>query len=594
MNDRQKLASNEEWANKLKIVEAVAREKAIKDAKLCKGLAFMPSLSPCDEAWKEEPGKGNWQGNGFNFQPFVTFVSLALLITLIVLTLIFPQQAEAVFNTALVFITSNLGWFLILASTVFVIAVLYFALSKFGNIRLGGPKARPEFSNWGWYAMLLSAGMGIGLMFWRVAEPVTHFYTLSPMFGNIQPGSPEAAQAAMATTFFHWGLHPWAIYALVGLGLAFFAFNKGLPLTIRSIFYPLIGNKIYGTWGHCIDVLSVLATIMGLATSLGFGVTQVNAGLNYLFDIEMSTGIQVISILIITGITTLSVVLGLDRGVKRLSQINMIAAGIFAILVLVLGPTIYILSGFTQGVGEYLINLVEMSLWTEVFQNGNWQGAWTVFYWAWWISWSPFVGMFIARISKGRTVREFVLGVLLFPTLVSFLWMSIFGNTGIFMETFNIADIISSVQVDEALALFTMLEYLPLSGILAVIGIFLVVVFFITSSDSGSLVVNNLTSGGIIKTPIRQRVLWAIIVGLVAATLLIGGGLVALKTAAVTTALPFSFILLLIVYSLHRGLSQEYQIEEFVRKKLQEVTEKHFLDEAITEAINDQSEDNKL
>jgi choline/carnitine/betaine transport len=546
----------------------------------------MPSLSPCDEVWTEQPGKGNWQGNGFNFQPFVTFVSLALLITLIVLTLIFPQQAEAVFNTALVFITSNLGWFLILASTVFVIAVLYFALSKFGNIRLGGPKARPEFSNWGWYAMLLSAGMGIGLMFWSVAEPVTHFYTPSPMFGNIQPGSPEAAQAAMATTFFHWGLHPWAIYALVGLGLAFFAFNKGLPLTIRSIFYPLIGNKIYGTWGHCIDVLSVLATIMGLATSLGFGVTQVNAGLNYLFDIEMSTGIQVISILIITGITTLSVVLGLDRGVKRLSQINMIAAGIFAILVLVLGPTIYILSGFTQGVGEYLINLVEMSLWTEVFQNGNWQGAWTVFYWAWWISWSPFVGMFIARISKGRTVREFVLGVLLFPTLVSFLWMSIFGNTGIFMETFNIADIISSVQVDEALALFTMLEYLPLSGILAVIGIFLVVVFFITSSDSGSLVVNNLTSGGIIKTPIRQRVLWAIIVGLVAATLLIGGGLVALKTAAVTTALPFSFILLLIVYSLHRGLSQEYQIEEFVRKKLQEVEEKHFLDEAIAEAVN--------
>jgi choline/glycine/proline betaine transport protein len=390
----------------------------------------------------------------------------------------------------------------------------------------------------------------------------------------------------MVTTFFHWGLHPWAIYALVGLGLAFFAFNKGLPLTIRSIFYPLIGNRIYGIWGHFIDVLSVLATMMGLATSLGLGVTQVNAGLNFLFGIEMSTGMQVILIAVITGIATLSVILGLDRGVKRLSQINMIVAGIFAIVVLILGPTIYILSGFTQGIGDYLSNLIQMSLWTEVFQNSNWQGAWTVFYWAWWISWSPFVGMFIARISKGRTVREFVLGVLLFPTLVSFFWMSVFGNTGIFLETSGIADIISSVQIDEALALFTMLEFLPLSSILAVIGIFLIVVFFITSSDSGSLVVNHLTSGGIIKTPTRQRVFWAVIEGLVAATLLIGGGLVALKTAAITTALPFSLILVLIVYSLHRGLSQEYEIEEFVRKKLQEVEEKHFLDEAIAEAVN--------
>ena len=586
MDEEKKQSSKKELASKLKTAEAAAREKALKNAKLCKGLAFMPSLSPCDEVWTEQPGKNNWKGYGFNFQPFVTFVFLALLVTFIVLTLIFPQQAEAVFDSALIFITSNIGWFLILAGSIFVVAVLYFALSRFGNIRLGGPKARPEFSNWGWYAMLLSAGMGIGLLFWSVAEPVTHLYTPSPLFGNLQPGSPEAAQSAMVTTFFHWGLHPWAIYALVGLGLAFFAFNKGLPLTIRSIFYPLIGNRIYGIWGHFIDVLSVLATMMGLATSLGLGVTQVNAGLNFLFGIEMSTGMQVILIAVITGIATLSVILGLDRGVKRLSQINMIVAGIFAIVVLILGPTIYILSGFTQGIGDYLSNLIQMSLWTEVFQNSNWQGAWTVFYWAWWISWSPFVGMFIARISKGRTVREFVLGVLLFPTLVSFFWMSVFGNTGIFLETSGIADIISSVQIDEALALFTMLEFLPLSSILAVIGIFLIVVFFITSSDSGSLVVIHLTSGGIIKTPTRQRVFWAVLEGLVAATLLIGGGLVALKTAAITTALPFSLILVLIVYSLHRGLSQEYEIEEFVRKKLQEVEEKHFLDEAIAEAVN--------
>ncbi|MDD2251932.1 MAG: BCCT family transporter [Dehalococcoidales bacterium] len=581
--DRRSL-SKEVLAEKLKKAEAEARQEAVRQASLCKQLEFMPSISLCDDSYKEEPGKYNWTRFGFDFQPFVSIVFLVLLITFISLTLLFPGQAESIFNKILDLITVNAGWFLILLATIFVVAILYFGLTKLGHVRLGGANAKPEFSNWGWYAMLLSAGMGIGLLFWSVAEPVTHFYAPSPMFGNIEPGSAEAARAAMVTTFFHWGVHGWAIYALVGLGLAFFAFNKGLPLTLRSIFYPVIGNRIYGMWGHTIDVLSVLATMMGLATSLGFGVTQVNAGLNYLFGISINTTTQVILIAVITGIATISVMLGLDKGVKRLSQINMIIAGVLVLLVLFMGPTIYILSGFTMSTGHYIAKLAEMSLWTEVMLDSNWQGAWTIFYWAWWISWSPFVGMFIARISKGRTVREFVMGVIIFPTLISSLWMSVFGFAGIFQESNGIADIISAVQIDESLALFAMLENLPASGLLAVIGIFLIIVFFITSSDSGSLVVNHLTSGGKLKSPVRQKVFWAGMEGLVAATLLIGGGLVALKTAAITTALPFSLVLLVMVYSLHRGLKNEYQIEEMVRDKLREVEEKHFLDEAISDA----------
>ena len=455
--DRRSL-SREILAEKLKKAEAEARQEAVRQASLCKQLEFMPSISLCDDSYKEEPGKYNWTRFGFDFQPFVSIVFLVLLITFISLTLLFPGQAESIFNKILDLITVNAGWFLILLATIFVVAILYFGLTKLGHVRLGGANAKPEFSNWGWYAMLLSAGMGIGLLFWSVAEPVTHFYAPSPMFGNIEPGSAEAARAAMVTTFFHWGVHGWAIYALVGLGLAFFAFNKGLPLTLRSIFYPVIGNRIYGMWGHTIDVLSVLATMMGLATSLGFGVTQVNAGLNYLFGISINTTTQVILIAVITGIATISVMLGLDKGVKRLSQINMIIAGVLVLLVLFMGPTIYILSGFTMSTGHYIAKLAEMSLWTEVMLDSNWQGAWTIFYWAWWISWSPFVGMFIARISKGRTVREFVMGVIIFPTLISSLWMSVFGFAGIFQESNGIADIISAVQIDESLALFAMLE----------------------------------------------------------------------------------------------------------------------------------------
>ncbi|HAE63124.1 MAG TPA: glycine/betaine ABC transporter [Eubacteriaceae bacterium] len=586
---KRRLASKQELAKKLRKAEIEARKKAVKNRKPFKGLQIRPTTSLFDEKDRQEPGENNWAGFGFDIHPQVTLVSAIFLVIFISLTLIYPEVAEKSFASLMDGITKNAGWFFILSANLFIVAALYFAFGKYGNIKIGGNDAQPEFSKFGWYAMLLSAGMGIGLLFWSVGEPISHLGTPSPMFGSITPGSPRAAQAAMATTFFHWGIHPWAIYSIVGLGLAFFAYNRGLPLTIRSVFYPLIGNKIYGFWGNTIDVLSVLATLTGLATSLGLGVAQVNAGLNFLFGVSISTGIQVALIIGITGLATASVVMGLDGGVKRLSEINMVLAGVFMVFILLAGPTVYILSGFTQNIGYYMSNFIEMSLWTETFRDTNWQGAWTIFYWAWWISWSPFVGMFIARISKGRSVREFVLGVLLVPSLLSFFWMSVFGGSAIFLQTNDIGDIASAVSTDVSIALFAMLEYLPWTQLLSVVGIILVTVFFVTSSDSGSLVVDHLTSGGKLDSPVPQRVFWAVMEGVVAATLLIGGGLTALQTASVLTGLPFAIILLLLIYSLNAGFNQEYEIEEAVRKKLREVEEEHFLNEAIMAAVQDEA-----
>ena len=388
------------------------------------------------------------------------------------------------------------------------------------------------------------------------------------MFTGVEAGSPEAAQAAMGVTYFHWGLHPWAIYAMVALGLAFFAYNRGLPLTVRSIFYPLLGERIYGFWGNAIDILSVLATLFGLATSLGLGVQQVSAGLNYLFGVPITVPIQVLLIAIITGFATMSVVAGLDGGVKRLSEWNMGLAGIFLLFIVLVGPTVFILGGFTQNFGYYLTHFAELSLWTETFRSSNWQGGWTIFYWAWWISWSPFVGMFIARVSKGRTVREFILGVMIVPTLLSFLWMSVFGGAALSLQATGTGDIAAAVNNDVSTALFAMLENFPLRAVTSLIGITLVTVFFVTSSDSGSLVVDHLTSGGKLDSPIPQRVFWAVMEGVVAAVLLIGGGLTTLQTAAVATGLPFAFVLLFIIYALYIAFNQELAIEDAARQAI--------------------------
>ncbi|MEA3303630.1 MAG: BCCT family transporter [Pseudomonadota bacterium] len=554
-------------------------------------MQIAPTASFEDDAEGREPGDNNWTRFGFDLHPQVTFFSTLILVTFILLTLMFKQDASAFFKMAMEGITGAMGWFLILVSNIFILAGLYFAFGRFGRIRIGGSDAKPEFSTLSWFAMLLSAGMGIGLMFWSVAEPMKHYGAPSPMFGEMAAKTPEAAQAAMGITYFHWGIHPWAIYAIVGLGLAFFAYNRGLPLTIRSLFYPLLGNKIYGFWGNLIDVLSVLATLVGLATSLGLGVQQINAGLNFLFGVEIGTATQVTLIAIITGIATLSVMAGLDSGVKRLSQANMIMAGIFMLFLLLVGPTIFILGGFTQNLGYYLTIFPELSLWTETFRETNWQGGWTVFYWAWWISWSPFVGMFIARISKGRTVREFILGVVMIPTLLSFIWMSVFGGSALSLELHGLADIAGAVQKDVATAMFVMLEQFPLAEMLSLVAILLVTIFFVTSSDSGSLVVDHLTSGGKLDSPTTQRVFWAIMEGLIAAVLLIGGGLTTLQTASVSTGLPFALVLLIGVYSIYVGFVQEADVESAVKRAVDSARDEHELLEAVSDAVQNGTSD---
>lgn len=510
---------------------------------------------------------------GLDAHPFVTPVSAGLIIIFVVLTVLFQSQTQQFFSSLQSEIVRMTNWFFILVTNIYLGVVVILAFSKFGSIRLGGPDAKPEFSTSAWFAMLFSAGMGIGLMFWSVAEPVMHFQSPSP-FSQLESASTEAATAAMGITFFHWGFHAWGIYALVALSLAFFTFNRKLPLTIRSVFYPLLGDRIYGWPGNLIDTLALLATLFGLATSLGFGAQQVNSGLNFLFNVPVNIWLQVVLIAIITSFATMSVVAGLDKGVRFLSEINIYLAAGFMVFVLVAGPTVFILSSFVENLGYYFSVLPALSFWTETFEGTHWQDGWTIFYWAWWIAWSPFVGTFIARVSKGRTVREFVIGVLLIPSLLSFLWLSVFGGSALNIALNGGEELIQAVNEDVAIALFVMLRELPLSWLSALVGVILVTTFFVTSSDSGSLVVDNLASGGKLDSPVPQRIFWAITEGVVAAVLLLGGGLKALQTASITTGLPFALILLVMCFSLHRGLVTEWDaIETAKLKNLEEVNQ---------------------
>ncbi|MFV8281757.1 BCCT family transporter [Christiangramia marina] len=489
----------------------------------------------------------------------VFFTSTAIIIAIITLTLIFNKQAESFFSDLQLGVAENADWFFILSINIFLVFLIYLAASKFGNMRIGGQGAKPEFKTGSWFAMLFSAGMGIGLLFFGVGEPVMHF--------NSPPtevaGTAAAAQEAMNFTFLHWGFHAWAVYALVGLSLAYFTYSRGLPLTIRSIFYPFLGDRIYGRIGDVIDIFAVLATLFGLATSLGFGVQQIASGLNHVFGLPDGITTQVIIIGIVTLIATTSVVLGVDKGVKILSEWNMRIAVVLLVLALILGPTLFIFRSFVQNTGSYLYNFLEISTWSETYTNGTWQNDWTVFYWGWWIGWSPFVGMFIARISKGRTIREFILGVLLVPAIVTFFWMSAFGSVAIeqIMSGNNVLS--DAVNADIATALFVFFQDYPLSMVINVVAILLIAGFFITSSDSGSLVIDSLTTGGKIDAPVGQRIFWAVTEGAVAAVLLIGGGLQALQTATIVTGLPFAVILMVMCYSLYKGLKEDHeQMEE--------------------------------
>lgn len=483
----------------------------------------------------------------------VFFTSAITIIIIIALTLMFKDGAEEVFTAVQNFVANKAGWFFILSVNIFLIFMVYLAFSKFGHLRIGGQNAKPEFKTMSWFAMLFSAGMGIGLLFWSISEPVYHF--LSPPMA--EGGSAEAAKEAMRFTFLHWGFHAWAVYALVGLSLAYFTYSRGLPLTIRSIFYPYLGDRIYGRIGDAIDIFAVIATLFGLATSLGMGVQQIAAGLNHLWGIDSGVQTQILLIAGITAIATVSVVLGVDKGVRILSEWNMRIALTFLLIVVVLGPTIFIFKSFVQNTGNYLSSILELSTWTESYTGANWQNAWTVFYWGWWIAWSPFVGMFIARISKGRTVREFILGVLLVPSLVTFFWITAFGSTALHMTLLGDDTIANAVNDNVATALFVFLEDYPFAFYLNIIAIILIAGFFITSSDSGSLVVDNLTSGGKIDAPVGQRIFWALAEGGVAAVLLIGGGLQALQTATIVTGLPFAVILIVMCFSLYKGLSED-------------------------------------
>ncbi|MFO8090361.1 MAG: BCCT family transporter [Desulfatiglandaceae bacterium] len=544
------------------------KQKAIKERRTFRGLQIIPTASYYDESGGRKPGENNWAGFGFDLHPQVSLSAGGLVLLFIVSTLIFKEQSGAFFQSLLDVIGDTFGWLYILAANFFVIVMVLIAASDYGKIRIGGPDALPEFSTFSWYAMLISAGMGIGLMFWSVAEPVFHYMTPSPMF-DVSPETAQSAQVALGLTYYHWGIHPWGIYALVALSLAFFAYNRGLPLTIRSIFYPLLGERIYGFWGNMIDILSVLATLFGLATSLGLGVKQVSSGLNYLFGFPATTEFAVLLIGVITVFAVISIATGLDKGVKILSISNIYTAGCFMLFLLLVGPTVYILKAFTQNIGFYMQNLPQLSFWVETFygaEGSSWQNPWTIFYWGWWISWSPFVGMFIARISKGRTVREFIIGVMVFPTLLSFLWMSSFGGSALWLQITGAANIVDAVEKDVSTALFVMLENFPLAKVTSFIGVLLVTVFFVTSSDSGSLVVDHLTSGGKLDSPVPQRIFWGVVEGICAAVLLMGGGLVALQSASIATGLPFTIVLLVMCYSLYRGLQEEHYHATIIEK----------------------------
>ncbi|WP_251978532.1 BCCT family transporter [Salinicola avicenniae] len=508
-------------------------------------------------------GQDNIQTNKFGFDVDlhgkVFTISSLLILFFVIITLALPDQMGPIFNGMKSFLTDNLSWLFLLAGNIFVILSVVLIFTPLGKVRIGGMEAKPDFSYAGWFAMLFAAGMGIGLMFYGVSEPITHFGTAvtgdswAPLGGA--EGNDAASQSlAMAATIFHWGLHPWGIYAVVALSLALFSFNKGLPLTMRSIFYPILGERIWSWPGHVIDILAVFATLFGLATSLGLGASQASAGLNYLFGVPNTDVTMVLLIIGITIIALGSVMLGVDKGVQRLSQINMALAFLLLLFVVIVGPTALIATSFFENLFSYATELPALS---NPFgrEDTNFVHGWTAFYWAWWISWSPFVGMFIARVSRGRTVREFLIAVLVVPTVVSVLWMTAFGDTAINQLVSDGFEGVRDAALE--LQLFTMLGQLPLSAITSFVGIVLVMVFFITSSDSGSLVIDSITAGGKVDAPKPQRVFWALIEGAIAIALLLGGGLIALQAAVITTGLPFTIVLLAACYAIIQGLRSE-------------------------------------
>ncbi|CAH0535770.1 Glycine betaine transporter [Vibrio stylophorae] len=498
-----------------------------------------------------------------NINKPVFFSSILLIVAIMAVALIAPDFTQQFFDDVQHWLVAKASWLYILTVAIILVFAVTVMISRLGDIKLGPDHATPDYSNTSWFAMLFSAGMGIGLMFYGVAEPVMHF--LSPPVG--EGGTTTAAKDAMRITFFHWGLHAWAIYAIVALALAYFSYRHKLPLLPRSALYPLIGDRIYGPLGHAVDTFAVIGTLFGVATSMGVGVAQVSAGLNYVFQTPDTLPMQIGLIVFITFLATLSLVMGLDAGIKRISNLNMILAVALALFVLFMGPTVLILQTFVQNTGSYLSELVSTTFNLYAYDpKEKWIGGWTLLYWGWWISWSPFVGMFIARVSRGRTIREFIVGVLFIPAGFTFFWMTVFGNTAIheIMSGLspNLGDVVNN---NVAVALFVFLEQLPLSGVMSVLALALVVTFFVSSSDSGSFVIDTLTSGGDKASPTWQRVFWASLEGVIAAVLLSAGGLNALQTMTIASAFPFMLIILAFCYCLFSALRNDYMLQNSVQ-----------------------------
>ena len=470
------------------------------------------------------------------------------------------------FESVQAFISAKFGWLYVIAVNCILIFCIFLAFSKYKNIRLGGPDCKPEFSTWAWLSMLFNAGIGLVLMFYSVAEPILHFS--NPPYG--EAGTIDAARNALNISYLHWGMHGWAVYALMGLSIAFFCYNKGLPLGIRWVLYPLLGERLRGPIGHFIDTIAVVATMFGLATTLGLGIQHINSGLFYLFGIVESTNVQVLLIAIITMCATASVVSGLHNGIQVLSKIASTMAIILILFMLAVGPTLFILGSTIQSTGYYLQNIISTSTWMAVYEGTNWMASWTTFYWAWWFAWAPFVGLFIARISKGRTIRELIVGVVLAPTVVNIGWISIFGSTAFHVELFGEGGITEAVNANITTALFSLLEHFPLSFFSILFVVIAGVIFFVTSSDSGSLVIDFITSGGKENTPVWLRIFWALAEGVVAATLVYGGGLIALQTGSLVTGLPVCILMLFLCYSIlkaFRNYLAESKIDKLVIKK---------------------------
>ncbi|WP_418607368.1 BCCT family transporter [Georgenia sp. SUBG003] len=495
----------------------------------------------------------------------VFYPAAGLVVAFVLVALVFPDWLNAVIGKANTVVVNSIGWYYVLIVTGFVLFALWIAFSRLGDIRLGRDDDRPEYDTLSWFAMLFAAGMGIGLVFWGVAEPLNHYAAPPPG----QEGSPaQLAQGALTTTFLHWGLHAWAIYIVVGLAVAYAVHRRRRPVALRWVLEPIIGTRrASGGWGDLVDVVAIVGTVFGVATSLGFGVVQVGSGLDYLGILDVSPPVLVVLIVVIAGLAAVSVATGLDAGIKWLSNINLVLATLLLLAVLLLGPSLFVLREFVQSIGAYLQNIVRLSFSTLPYQGvqgEEWLAGWTTYYWGWWMSWSPFVGIFIARISRGRTVREFIIGVLLVPTLVTFLWFSVMGGTALYRQLFGDGGLITGEgQVDNNTALFQMLEGLPGGPVLSGLAILLVTIFFVTSSDSGSYVVSMLSTGGDPNPPLAVRLTWAVLSGAIAAVLIgIGGstgGLGALQTMAILVAAPFSVVMIAMCVALVRSLRQDVE-----------------------------------